>query len=80
MLLAVFMGDKTLFDGAVVVRADHKAVGNAHDLVPSQERDRHHLQRRHGGSATDADEDMAFALVEAGNQWAAGPTPPRPRR
>jgi len=62
MLMAVYMGDKTLFDG---LWGYWKANATAGTLmawkVPGG-----------SGSATDADQDAAFALLEASKQWPSG--------
>jgi endo-1,4-beta-D-glucanase Y len=59
MLLAVYFNDKTLFDGLWAYEQQNTATGllMTWDIPNGM------------GSATDADEDMAFALVEAGKQW-----------
>jgi endo-1,4-beta-D-glucanase Y len=59
MLLAVYFNDKTLFDGLWAYAQQNTASG----LLMTW-----HIPGGNG-SATDADEDMAFALVEAGKQW-----------
>jgi len=66
MLIAVAMGDKTLFDGlwSYSQASGHLATG----MLMTWD-----LSSGGGGigtgSATDADEDMAFALIQAGKQW-----------
>jgi len=66
MLIAVAMGDKTLFDGlwSYSQASGHTATG----MLMTWD-----LNSGGGaigtGSATDADEDMAYALIEAGKQW-----------
>jgi len=64
MLIAVYMNDKPLFDGLWAYSSAHKVVGN---LMNWQ------INSGGGvigsGSATDADEDEAFALLMAGKQW-----------
>jgi endo-1,4-beta-D-glucanase Y len=71
MLIAVFMGDKTLFDGLWSYEQSHKAVGNLMTwcLGSVKSGSGTTCNASGGGSATDADEDMAFALIEAGKQW-----------
>jgi endo-1,4-beta-D-glucanase Y len=66
MMIAAYMGDKTLFDGLWSYEQAHKAAGNLMTwCIPSGG----NSCSATGGSATDADEDMAFALIEAGKQW-----------
>jgi endo-1,4-beta-D-glucanase Y len=66
MLIAVYMGDKALFDGLWAYAQAHTATGMLMTwCIPSGGGS----CSASGGSATDADEDMAFALLEAGAQW-----------
>jgi len=64
MLMAVYIGDKTTFDG---LWAYAKARRNGNGLM------NWHYDANGGlvgnGAATDADEDMGFALVMADKQW-----------
>jgi endo-1,4-beta-D-glucanase Y len=65
MLIAVYMGDKALFDGLYNYWKANIATGTTTLMnwkVPGGT----------GGSATDADEDAAFALLEASKQWPSG--------
>jgi endo-1,4-beta-D-glucanase Y len=75
MLIAVNMGDKTLFDQLWAYEQNNKEAnkgnlmtwcvtpgGGGTGTACGQNGSK-------GGTATDADEDMAFALVEAGKQW-----------
>ena len=69
MLLSVYMGDKTLFDGLYSYWTSHSAGGNASMLMTWCIPAGAGSCPATGGSATDADEDVAFALVQAGKQW-----------
>lgn len=69
MLIAVYMGDRTLFDGLWAYWKAHPAGGTTGAMgnnllmlwkIPGG-----------NGSATDADEDAAFALIQASRQWDA---------
>jgi endo-1,4-beta-D-glucanase Y len=66
MLIAVYFGDKTLFDGLWSYAQGHAAPG--YSMLMTWD-----LSSGGGnigvGSATDADEDIAFALLKAGKQW-----------
>jgi hypothetical protein len=68
MLIAVYMGDKPLFDGLWTYWAAHSAATGP--LM--------HWQINSGGgtqgsgSASDADQDAAFALLMAAKQWPGG--------
>jgi endo-1,4-beta-D-glucanase Y len=64
MLIAVAMGDKTLFDGLWSYSQAHVATGMLMTWDISSGGG-----NAGTGSATDADEDMAFALIQAGKQW-----------
>ena len=60
MLIAVYMGDRALFDGLWAYWKAHPS-GNSYLMtwkIPGG-----------SGSATDADEDAAFALIQASRQW-----------
>jgi endo-1,4-beta-D-glucanase Y len=62
MLIAVYMNDKTLFDGLWGYWQDNKTAGTLMTWkIPGG-----------SGSATDADEDAAFALLMAAKQWPTG--------
>jgi endoglucanase len=66
MLIAVYMNDKALFDGLWGFWKTKSAGGPANAPL---------MDWRAGsgnGSAVDADEDAAFALVQAGKQWSGG--------
>ena len=64
MLMAVYMADKTTFDGLWAYAKAHR---DGKGLM------NWHLDANGGtvgsGAATDADEDMAFALIQADKQW-----------
>jgi hypothetical protein len=68
MLIAVFMGEQPLFDGLWIYEQQHLDSNGlmnwAPNGVPTDP-----SQPECGGGATDADEDMAFALVMADKQW-----------
>ena len=62
MLIAVYMGDKALFDGLYGYWKANATAGSLMTWkIPGGT-----------GSATDADEDAAFALLEASKQWTSG--------
>jgi endoglucanase len=62
MLIAVYVGDKALFDGLYGYWKAHVQAGSLMTWkIPGGT-----------GSATDADEDAAFALLEASKQWPSG--------
>ena len=65
MLFAVYMNDKTTFDALWKYEQKHLDTQRADELAHQLERH----DRRAPNSATDADEDMAFALVMADKQW-----------
>jgi endo-1,4-beta-D-glucanase Y len=72
MLMAVFMNDKPTFDGLwafATARPDDKGLMNWH--IGSNGA----VASGGTGAATDADEDMAFALVMADKQWGGYSTP-----
>jgi endoglucanase len=61
MLIAVYMNDRTLFDGLWAYWKAHPASGLLMTWkIPGG-----------SGSASDADEDAAFALIQAAKQWDA---------
>jgi endo-1,4-beta-D-glucanase Y len=73
MLIAVYMNDKPLFDGLWAYWKAHAAVTSATGQTAL-------MTWRIGGaggtgSATDADEDVAFALLMASRQWGGTYTP-----
>ena len=63
MMIAVYMGDKALFDGLYGYWKANAVSGTTLMTwkIPGG-----------SGSATDADEDAAFALLEASKQWSTG--------
>ncbi len=71
MLIAVNMNDKTLFDALWSYEQGHKAAGNLMTwcLGSAKSGGMGSACSQSGGSATDADEDMAFALLVADKQW-----------
>jgi endo-1,4-beta-D-glucanase Y len=71
MLIAVNMNDKTLFDALWSYEQGHKAAGNLMTwcLGSAKSGGMGSGCSQSGGSATDADEDMAFALLVADKQW-----------
>jgi endo-1,4-beta-D-glucanase Y len=75
MLIAVYMGDKTLFDGLYAYWVAHPAgTGNAAMLMDwcvngGGGSGSTGTSCNGDGSATDADEDVAWALIQAGKQW-----------
>jgi endo-1,4-beta-D-glucanase Y len=72
MLLAVYFNDQATFDSLWTYSQAHKATGNLMTwCIPSGGGS----CPATGGTATDADEDMAFALVEAGKRtWSTSAT------
>lgn len=69
MLIAVYMNDKATFDGIwsfAKLHLDSSGLMNWH-LNPDGS-----IAAQGMGSATDADEDMAYALVMASAQWQSG--------
>jgi endo-1,4-beta-D-glucanase Y len=69
MLIAVYMGDQPLFDGLWSYAKAHPASGLLMNwCIPGNGGS----CSASGGSATDADEDMAFALLQADKQWGGG--------
>jgi endo-1,4-beta-D-glucanase Y len=64
MMIAVYMGDKALFDG---LWAYEKAHRNGNGLMNWSVSASGQVVGE--GAATDADEDMAFALIMADRQW-----------
>jgi endo-1,4-beta-D-glucanase Y len=71
MLIAVNMNDRTLFDALWSFEQGHKAAGNLMTWCLGSQKSggMGSACSQSGGSATDADEDMAFALIVAGKQW-----------
>jgi len=70
MLIAVSVGDKTLFDNLWSYAQGHTATGMLMNwCVPGGGGGTGSACSASGGTATDADEDMAFALYEAGKKW-----------
>ncbi len=67
MLIAVYMNDKTLFDGLYTYWKAHAVAGG---LMNWQINSGGGTQG--AGSATDADEDAAFAVLMASKQWTSG--------
>src|SRR6185312_9129639 len=68
MLIAVYVGDQTLFDGLwqYSQASGHVAKGTLMNwCLPAGGGS----CSASGGSATDADEDIAFALIQAGKRW-----------
>jgi endo-1,4-beta-D-glucanase Y len=66
MLIAVYVGDQGLFDGLWAYEKGNRAAGTLMNwCIPAGGGS----CSASGGSATDADEDMAFALIEAGKRW-----------
>lgn len=67
MLISVYMNDRETFDGLSKYWLAHPATGTTalmtwiFDITGANAKDQ--------GSATDADEDAAFAFVEAGKRW-----------
>jgi endo-1,4-beta-D-glucanase Y len=64
MMIAVYMGDKALFDGLWAYEKAHRNGNGLMDWSISASG-----QVIGIGAATDADEDMAFALIMADRQW-----------
>jgi endo-1,4-beta-D-glucanase Y len=69
MLAAVYMGDQTTFDG---LWAFTKANLDANGLMNWHLTSSGSTASGGSGSATDADEDIAFALLMASDQWKGG--------
>ncbi len=67
MMMAVYMGDKALFDGLYGYWNAHIATGTLMNWKIASGG-----STSGSGSATDADEDAAFALLEASKQWTSG--------
>jgi len=66
MLIAVAVGDQTLFDGLWGYSQAHTAAGTLMNwCLPAGGGS----CSASGGSATDADEDIAYALIQAGKRW-----------
>jgi endo-1,4-beta-D-glucanase Y len=66
MLIAVYMNDKTLFDGLLAYWKAHAGDGGSMLMSWLITSGGGAVNR---GSATDADEDAAFALIMASRQW-----------
>ena len=75
MLIAVYMGDRTLFDGLYAYWVAHPAnTGDSNTLMDwcvngGGGNGSTGTSCNGDGSATDADEDVAWALIQAGKQW-----------
>jgi endo-1,4-beta-D-glucanase Y len=69
MLIAVYMGDQTLFNGLWAYSQTHTASGMLMTWCIGGGGGGTGTSCSGGGSATDADEDMAFALLKADKQW-----------
>ena len=75
MLIAVYMGDRTLFDGLYAYWVAHPAnTGDSNTLMDwcvngGGGNGSTGTSCNGDGSATDADEDAAWALIQAGKQW-----------
>lgn len=66
MLIAVYVGDQTLFDGLWGYAKNNPSDGTLMKwCLPAGGGS----CSATGGSATDADEDIAFALIQAGKRW-----------
>jgi endo-1,4-beta-D-glucanase Y len=67
MILAVYFDDQTLFNDLWSYEQQNVAVGGLMTwCIPAGSNS---CSASGGGTATDADEDMAFALIEAGKKW-----------
>ena len=66
MLIAVYMGDQTLFDGLWKYEQQQLDVNGLMNWSVGPDGT---MNTNGAGGATDADEDMAFALVMADKQW-----------
>jgi endo-1,4-beta-D-glucanase Y len=66
MLISVYMNDKTLFDGLWTYWKSNCATGSGSTCLMTWD------IPGGTGSATDADEDATFALLEASKQWSGG--------
>ena len=64
MIIAVYMGDKALFDGLWAYEKGHRNANGLMNWAVSSSGSVTGM-----GAATDADEDMAFALIMADKQW-----------
>jgi endo-1,4-beta-D-glucanase Y len=69
MLIAVIMGDRTLFDGLWGYYQGNSVGGLMTWCIQNGGGS---CNPNGGGSATDADEDVAYALIQAGKQWPTG--------
>jgi endo-1,4-beta-D-glucanase Y len=70
MLIAVNMNDKTTFDTLYSYWKSHASAGTL--MTWCLPNGGNSCNAQGGGSATDADEDAAFALLQAGKVWAGG--------
>jgi endo-1,4-beta-D-glucanase Y len=66
MLIAVYMNDQTLFNGLFGFWKSHAAAGPSNAPLMDWK------AGSGNGSAVDADEDAAFALIQASKQWSGG--------
>ncbi|MGA2449734.1 MAG: glycosyl hydrolase family 8 [Polyangiaceae bacterium] len=71
MLISVYMGDKTTFDGLWTYAQAHGASATG-GLMAWQQDSTGANVNGDSHSASDADEDMAFALAMASKQWTGG--------
>jgi endo-1,4-beta-D-glucanase Y len=69
MLIAVYMGDQTLFNGLWSYSLTHPSTGMLMTWCIGGGGGGTGASCSGSGSATDADEDMAFALLKADKQW-----------
>jgi endo-1,4-beta-D-glucanase Y len=69
MLIAVYLGDQTLFNGLWSYSQTHTATGMLMTWCIGGGGGGTGTACSGSGSATDADEDMAFALLKADSQW-----------
>ncbi|MDP9152233.1 MAG: glycosyl hydrolase family 8, partial [Myxococcota bacterium] len=76
MLIAVYMDDQALFDGLWLYEQQNLDGNGLMNWAPQGAADGGSASCT--GAATDADEDMAFALVMADKQWGGQGTLPRP--
>jgi endo-1,4-beta-D-glucanase Y len=66
MLIAVYMDDQSLFDGLWLYEQENTDTNGLMTWAPDGPQD---MTNNCTGAATDADEDMAFALAMADQQW-----------
>ena len=71
MMIAVYMNDKSLFDGLYTYWKAH-AAPNTGGLMTWCIPGGSNTCSASGGTATDADEDAAFAMLMASRQWSGG--------